>query len=213
MPRESRRDPPRLSERNYELLKGIVGSVSARQLSKKFNSIRDIAISARNGILETEISSRSAAEKLKTVFQLFETFEQEQVPDKPLVCCPQDVWTLLGNRYRLLELEQVTLLLLSSKNHLEREISFPPSSIDRAPALRPRDILRPALTYNAAAIALVHNHPSGDPTPSENDICFTQTLSKVAGQLGIPLRDHVILGHPTTSRPRPYCSLRELGYL
>ena len=70
----------------------------------------------------------------------------------------------------------------------------------------------PAIAANAAAIILLHNHPSGEPTPSEADIKVTRDLIRAGQLLKIEVLDHVILGRATQERPKDYMSLRELGY-
>lgn len=76
----------------------------------------------------------------------------------------------------------------------------------------PREVFRPAIVGNAAAIVLIHNHPSGDPTPSEADIKMTRELIRAGQCLKVDVLDHVIMGAPSPERPKDYCSLRELGY-
>jgi DNA repair protein RadC len=78
--------------------------------------------------------------------------------------------------------------------------------------VHPREVFRPALEANAAAVVLVHNHPSGDPTPSEADIKVTRDLIRAGQLLKIEVLDHVIIGRATQERPKDYVSLRELGY-
>lgn len=78
--------------------------------------------------------------------------------------------------------------------------------------VHPREVFKPAYVMNAAAIVLAHNHPSGDPTPSEADIKVTRDLIRAGQLLKVELLDHVILGAAAPDRPRDYCSLRELGY-
>jgi DNA repair protein RadC len=73
-------------------------------------------------------------------------------------------------------------------------------------------VFRPAIENNAAALVLVHNHPSGDPTPSEADIKVTRDLIRAGQLLKIEVLDHVILGRVTQERQKDYVSLRELGY-
>jgi DNA repair protein RadC len=75
-----------------------------------------------------------------------------------------------------------------------------------------RDVFRAAIIGNAAALVLVHNHPSGDPTPSEADIRVTRDLIRAGQLLKIELLDHVILGRATQQRTKDWVSLRELGY-
>jgi DNA repair protein RadC len=75
-----------------------------------------------------------------------------------------------------------------------------------------REVFKAAIAANAAAIVLVHNHPSGDPTPSEADIKVTRDLIRAGQLLKIAVLDHVIIGRATPERPKDYVSLRELGY-
>jgi DNA repair protein RadC len=72
--------------------------------------------------------------------------------------------------------------------------------------VEPRGLLVPALLANAASILMFHNHPSGDPTPSTDDICLTERVAEAGEILGVPVLDHIILGEP----PR-YYSFREQG--
>jgi DNA repair protein RadC len=78
--------------------------------------------------------------------------------------------------------------------------------------VHPREVFKTAITANAAALVLAHNHPSGDPTPSEADIKVTRDLIRAGQLLKIEVLDHVIIGRATAERPRDYVSLRELGY-
>jgi DNA repair protein RadC len=78
--------------------------------------------------------------------------------------------------------------------------------------MHPREIFRTAIVRAAAALVIVHNHPSGDPTPSEADIKATRDLSRAGQLLRIEVLDHVIIGRPDPQNPRPWASLRELGY-
>lgn len=78
--------------------------------------------------------------------------------------------------------------------------------------VHPREIFRTAIIANAAAIVMAHNHPGGDPSPSEADIRVTRQLIQAGQLLKIELLDHVVIGAPAPERVRPWCSLRELGY-
>lgn len=75
-----------------------------------------------------------------------------------------------------------------------------------------REIFKYAIVLNAAALIIVHNHPSGDPTPSEADIKITRDLIRAGQLLKIEVLDHVILGRASAQRPKSWASLRELGY-
>ncbi len=78
--------------------------------------------------------------------------------------------------------------------------------------IHPREVFARAITRKAAAIILVHNHPSGDPTPAEADIKVTRDLIRGGELLKIEVVDHIILGKRTEERARDFVSLRELGY-
>lgn len=77
--------------------------------------------------------------------------------------------------------------------------------------VHPREVFKSAIVMNAAAIVMVHNHPSGDPTPSDADIKVTRDLIRAGQLLKIEVLDHVILGHATPDRLKSWSSLRELG--
>ncbi|HNQ90859.1 MAG TPA: JAB domain-containing protein [Verrucomicrobiota bacterium] len=77
----------------------------------------------------------------------------------------------------------------------------------------PREVFRAAIIHNAAALVIGHNHPSGDPTPSESDIRVTRDLMRAGQLLKIEVLDHIIVGRSEPDRPQPFASLRELGYL
>ena len=76
----------------------------------------------------------------------------------------------------------------------------------------PREVFRTAIVRSAAALVLAHNHPSGCPDPSENDIRVTRDLMRAGQLLKIEVLDHVVIGRSEPDRPRPFASLREAGY-
>jgi DNA repair protein RadC len=78
--------------------------------------------------------------------------------------------------------------------------------------VHPREVFRPAIVCNAAAIVCLHNHPSGDPTPSESDIKVTRDLIRAGQTIKIELIDHLIIGACSPERPKAWISLRQLGY-
>lgn len=120
---------------------------------------------------------------------------------------PQDVADLLMPRLRFSQQEQLFLLLLSTKNHLLDTISVSAGGLN-ASVVDPRLIFKKALQRsNAAGIILAHNHPSGDPTPSAEDIVVTRKLAAGGKILDVPLLDHIIIGDNC------YKSLKELRLL
>lgn len=106
-------------------------------------------------------------------------------------------WTALLDYLRadmaLLNRERVRILHLDTKNRLIRDELVSEGSVDEA-VIYPREVLRRALELGSAAIILVHNHPSGDPTPSQQDIAITRDIGMAGEKLGIIVHDHIIIG-------------------
>ena len=104
------------------------------------------------------------------------------------------------------ETEQFRVLFLDRKNVLIADEEQARGTVDHVPVY-PREIVKRALELNASALILVHNHPSGDPTPSEADIAMTGQISQAAAALGLVVHDHLIIGQSTE------LSFRAEGYL
>lgn len=119
---------------------------------------------------------------------------------------PATVAGLFMEKMRHLETEHVYLLLCDNKNNLIKEMLLSKGTVN-ASVLSPREIFIEALRFHAVRIFLIHNHPSGDPTPSRQDIEITHTILEVSRLIQIPLLDHIIIGDNT------YISLKEKGYL
>jgi DNA repair protein RadC len=118
-----------------------------------------------------------------------------------------DVATLMWPLVAGLDREQFWVLLLNGKN---RAIGLNLVSVGALTAalVHPREVMKPAILSNAAAIVLVHNHPSGDPAPSAEDLALTQRLWAAGELLGIRVLDHVVVGDEGA-----YCSLADQGAL
>jgi DNA repair protein RadC len=91
------------------------------------------------------------------------------------------------------EKEHLRVLFLDKRNHLIADEVQQTGTVDHAPVY-PREVVKRALELSATAIVLVHNHPSGDPTPSHADIQMTKSIQEIASPLGIALHDHIIVG-------------------
>src|SRR5210317_850981 len=106
---------------------------------------------------------------------------------------PEDVWRLCGDLCKLAQ-ESFQVLLLNAKNCLMNRHMVTLGLVD-ASLVHPREVLRPAILDGASALVLVHNHPSGDPTPSAEDIRITKQLVDAGRVVDIKLLDHVVIGH------------------
>ena len=113
--------------------------------------------------------------------------------EHPQITSTDDVIHLLAPHMKYLKQEEFRVLLLDSKKRLIRCQTVSLGSLDKA-LVEPRDVFRPAIAARAESIILVHNHPSGDPTPSKDDIQLTVKLSLSGEILGINILDHIIIG-------------------
>ena len=106
---------------------------------------------------------------------------------------PADVFRRMGSRLRDLPQEEFHALLLNTRHRVLREVAVTRGILD-ASLIHPREVFRVAVIEGAAGIILVHNHPSGDPTPSPEDRAVTRQLREAGRALGIPVLDHVVVG-------------------
>jgi DNA repair protein RadC len=111
----------------------------------------------------------------------------------PRCAVPADVFARMGPRLRDALQEEFHALLLNSRHRVLREVLVTRGILDSA-LIHPREVFRPAVSEGAAGVILVHNHPSGDPTPSAEDRAVTRQLAEAGRVVGIPVLDHVILG-------------------
>jgi DNA repair protein RadC len=123
---------------------------------------------------------------------------------RPAVRRPGDAAAFVMADLRFAETERFWVLLLNTKNEILDRIEVSRGGLASSP-VHPREVFRAALRHSAAGVILVHNHPSGDPTPSQADLAMTARLSRVGGVMGIPIIDHIIIGDGR------YVSLRERG--
>jgi DNA repair protein RadC len=122
------------------------------------------------------------------------------------ISSPQDVASLLMNEMRYLDREHFRVLILNTKNHVLKNCLVPVGSVNSS-LVHPREVFKPAIKNSASSVILCHNHPSGDPVPSSEDIKITAKLHEAGKLLGIEVLDHVILGDGV------FVSLKEKGML
>lgn len=110
------------------------------------------------------------------------------------IVSPRDVYERFELRLRDLRQEEFHVLLLNTQNAIQRDVMITRGILD-ASVIHPREVFAPAISEAAASVVLVHNHPSGDPTPSAADREVTRQMCEAGRLLGIPVRDHVIVGN------------------
>ncbi len=126
---------------------------------------------------------------------------------RPVISTPEDVVAVCGPRLRGLDREHFLTLALNTKNRLLRVIEVSVGSLN-ASIVHPRELFKRAVTLSAASVVVVHNHPSGDPSPSGADIQLSRRIVKAGDVLGIEVLDHVIIGSGGE-----HASLRDLGLM
>ena len=120
-------------------------------------------------------------------------FQPERPADRPQINCPEDVHTLLAPEMGALAQEQLRVLLLNTRNQVMGQRVVYIGNVNSS-VVRPAEVLRAAVIDSAPSIIIAHNHPSGDPTPSPEDVSITRELVQAGKLLGIDLLDHVVIG-------------------
>ena len=131
---------------------------------------------------------------------------QQEIINRPILSSWQEVLNYCHATMAFLQTETLRLLFLDTKNHLIRDEGQPSGTVGHI-ALYPREVIRRALELGASALIIVHNHPSGDPTPSQEDINLTLKIQEAAKPLGIKVHDHLIIGNGR------HCSLKSMGLI
>jgi len=133
------------------------------------------------------------AAQLRAALELGRRLAAEGPEQRPIIRGPEDVARLLQAQMQLLEQEQLRILALSTKNHVLAMPVISTGTVNQS-QVRPAEVFKPAIRLNATSIILVHNHPSGDPTPSKEDVAITRELVSAGSLLDIDVLDHVIIG-------------------
>jgi DNA repair protein RadC len=165
----------------------------AKALLKRFGNLSEVLAAPRERLKEIEGVGDRVVDELKLIKAFAERTAGEAVRKRPVLSS----WAALLDYCRTVmaheEREQFRILFLDKKNVLIADEVQQTGTVDHTPVY-PREVIRRALELSATAIILVHNHPSGDPTPSRADIQMTQTIVEVGKPLGIAVHDHLIIG-------------------
>lgn len=181
-----------------------------RQLILHFGSLAALARASLKELAKIKGVGPTKAVQLAAAFGLASRLAREALTDTPLDT-PARIYELLGAEMRQLGKESLRVVLLDTKLHLMCVEQVSLGSLNETLA-HPREILRPAVLHNAHAFILVHNHPSGDPSPSDADRRVTMRLAEASKMLQVNFFDHVIVGSPSDARA-PYFSFREAGVI
>ena len=193
-------------------LKGLNVVQVGKQLVQRYGSLNSLARASWKDLANEDGIGPDKAVTLVAAFTLARRLVKEELGESPMLDTPEAVANLMREETRLLGAEVFQVLMLNTRRRLVGEpVKIADGTLDTI-LVHPREVFKSAIIANAAAVVLVHNHPSGDPTPSEADIKVTRDLIRAGQLLKIEVLDHVILGRATQERPKDYVSLRELGY-
>jgi DNA repair protein RadC len=192
-------------------LKGMNAVEVGKQLLLKFGSLQALALASVTDLQKVKGIGRDKAVTLVAAFALAHKMAKELQDESPVLDTPENVVRLLRARNLVKDVETLQALLLNTRRRLIRVEEITHGTVDTL-LVHAREVFRAAISANASAIVLAHNHPSGDPTPSEADIKVTRDLIRAGQLLKIEVLDHIVLGRATADRAKDYSSLRELGY-
>lgn len=179
----------------------------AREILQKFKTFRNMSHTELSCWKDFKGLGKAKLATLKAAIEIGRRFQEQEVRDKkPKISSSRDVAHLLMGRMRDLKKEVFKILLLNSKNRIIDIVEIEEGGINEAyPIIR--EIITKALQNFSAGIICVHNHPSGDPIPSSEDINFTNRLKNACQIMQIELLDHIIIGDNV------YYSLKDKGVL
>jgi len=165
----------------------------AEQVLKRFEGLRALARASVEELQEIKGLGKVKAIEIKAALEL--GMRMAVTPDKSRtrIRSAQDVVDYLMPRLRHKECELFQCLLLNTKNEVLKTVDVSQGGLDAA-VVQPRDVFRPAVRQGASAVIVCHNHPSGDPEPSQEDIQLTRRLAEAAELLGIRFLDHIVFG-------------------
>ena len=182
-----------------------------RALIQRFGTLSELSRATLEELQEIRGVGRDKAIAQRAAFTLARRMAVEIQATAPLLDRPTAVADMLREECRPYTVEHFYALLLDTRRRLLRKVALTRGTLDAA-IVHPRDVFRHAVAANASAVVLVHNHPSGDPTPSKADITVTRDLIRAGQLLKIEVLDHVILGERRADRKRDFFSLKEHGY-
>lgn len=210
-PASSRKPLPALPSATAEeevltaLLAYSDGRVPARVLLQRFPSLGHALAADRAQLEALGLSGRDAG-LLGLVHKTAQILAGGVVRSRPIVGTSQALQAYLQTSMAYEQVEQLRVLFLDCRNRLISDEVLSRGTVNHTPVY-PREVVKRALLLNVSALILVHNHPSGDPTPSRADIEMTRELKGAATALDLELHDHIIIGHGR------HASFRSLGLI
>jgi len=188
--------------------RGVAGEsvmVTAQRLLSQFGSIKGISSASVEELSQLRGIGIAKAAQIRAAFELANRLEgYSPAEDKPVVKTPDDAAAVVKSRLKGKKKEHFLALLLDTRNQLIKVAGISIGSLDTS-IVHPREAFKEAISASAASVIFVHNHPSGDPEASEDDIKLTKRLAEAGEIVGIDVLDHIIIGD------KKYLSLKREG--
>jgi len=175
-------------------------------LLNRFKGLRDIESASVADLLSVKGLGIAKVAQIKAAFELGKRLMSESIEDRPLFSTALAVYSYFAPRMKNLKKEVFSCLLLDSKNRFLREVRVSEGTLNRS-LIHPREAFREAIREAAQSVIFIHNHPSGDPSPSKDDIAVTERLKNAGEIIGIDVLDHIIIGDGR------FVSIKELNLL
>jgi DNA repair protein RadC len=180
----------------------------AMYLIQTFDGLRALDAASIAELCQTKGIGPAKATTIKAAFELGKRLSREPPARKVKVTAPQDLVNYFQPHLQYLRKEVFKVVLLDTKHQMLKDVTVSEGSLS-ASLVHPREAFLPAIKESAAAVIFLHNHPSGDPTPSTEDKELTLRLAEVGQLVGISVLDHIIIGTGTPG----YISFRDAGLL
>lgn len=177
-----------------------------RELLTRYPNLQDLAESTPEELKEIPGIGPAGARQLHAIFQLGRSSMTHRRPESTMITSPEEAAAVLMPRLRHRDREVFETILLNTKHRIITIDTVSVGTLSSV-AVHPREVFRPAIRRLTAAVILAHNHPSGDPSPSPEDVALTKRLMEAGHILGINVLDHIIIGDGR------WISLRAEGYV
>lgn len=177
---------------------------TAEKLAAK--GIQGLMNASDKELLEFKGIGQNGLLRLKGVFSFYKKIIEDIRAQSPIVSSPMDVFKLLAPEMKYLDREHFKALLLNTKLQLIQVVTVSVGGLDKT-LIHPRELFKDAIKLSASCIILAHNHPSGMPQPSQEDIGITKRLIEAGKIIGIEILDHIIVGGSS------FKSLKEMGII
>ena len=183
----------------------------AQRLLGDVGTLRDLSRQEPESLVRNRALGPAKAANLAAAFELGRRAEREAFKETRLQT-PAEVYQFMSAEMQALAHESVRVILLNTRYAVIRTDEVFKGALNES-VCHPREIFRKAIVHSAHAFVLVHNHPSGDPSPSEADNRMTRSIRDAAALLRIEFCDHIIIGAPGGNRVQPWFSFKEMGLI